>query len=129
MAEAQQAVTGHDLNARAANVAHDVVSKSPAALLVFSLATAFGAPVVEELAFRGLAFGSFRKRGVPVVWTVVWTSVLFAVFHFEGDRLLVLAVLGGWIGAVRAMTGSTTASMVAHMTVNIPGALMILLAR
>ena len=54
--------------------------------------------------------------------------MLFALFHFEPQRLLVLAVLGGWIGAVRAVTGSTTASMVAHMAINVPGAIGILLA-
>jgi uncharacterized protein len=129
VAQLQYLVTGQNLNARAADIAHQTVAASPAALFVFALATAVGAPVVEELAFRGLTFGSFLNRGVPVVWAVLWTTLLFAGFHFEPDRLLVLAVLGGWIGAVRAVTGSTTASMVAHMTVNLPGALLILYTR
>jgi membrane protease YdiL (CAAX protease family) len=128
VAQLQVAITHQTLDARASDVAHDIVSASQGALVVFALATAFGAPVVEELAFRGLTYGALRKRGVPVAWSVVWTTLLFAAFHFEPQRLLVLAVLGGWIGAVRAVTGSTVASMVAHMTVNIPGALLIVLA-
>ena len=123
----QQVVTGHGVDARAADVARDYVSVAPVALTLFAIATAFGAPVVEELAFRGLTYGSFVKRGVSATWSVVGTTVLFALFHFEPARLLVLAVLGAWIGVVRAVTGSTTASMVAHMTVNLPGAIGILL--
>ena len=123
----QQSLVHDEPNARAADVAHIFVSTSPTALVLFALATAFGAPVVEEIAFRGLTYGAFVKRGVPVVWSVLATAGLFALFHFEPQRLLVLAVLGVWIGAVRAVTGSTTASMVAHMAVNIPGAIGILL--
>ena len=123
----QQAITHEELSSRAADVAHDLVAPAPAALALFALATAFGAPVVEEIAFRGLTYGAFVKRGVPPLWSVLATAVLFALFHFEPQRVLVLAVLGIWIGAVRAVTGSTTASMVAHMAVNVPGAIGILL--
>lgn len=124
----QQSLTHEQPSARAADVAHIFVSTSPVVLALFALATAFGAPVVEELAFRGLTYGAFVNRGVAPVWSVLGTTVLFALFHFEPQRLLVLAVLGGWIGAVRAVTGSTTASMVAHMAINVPGAIGILLA-
>jgi membrane protease YdiL (CAAX protease family) len=122
----QLQITHQPLDARASAVARDIVAASRPALVAFALATAFGAPIVEELAFRGLTFGAFRKVGQPVVWATVWTTVLFAVFHFEPARLPVLLVLGGWLGVVRAYTGSTTASIVAHMTVNIPGAVLIL---
>jgi membrane protease YdiL (CAAX protease family) len=123
----QQQLTHQEVSSRAADVAHDLVAPAPAALALFALATAFGAPVVEELAFRGLTYGAFVKRGVPPLWSVLGTAVLFALFHFELQRVLVLAVLGIWIGAVRAVTGSTTASMAAHMAINVPGAIGILL--
>jgi hypothetical protein len=128
VAQLQVLVTDHQLDSRAADVAHDYAAAAPVALAVFAVLTAFGAPIVEELAFRGLTYGSFVKRGVTPAWSVVGTTLLFALFHFEPWRLLVLAVLGGWIGAVRAVTGSTTASMAAHMAINVPGAIGILLA-
>ncbi len=81
---------------------------------------------MEELAFRGLLFGSLRKRGLPVLTSAVVTAVVFAGFHFEPTRIGVLLVLGGGITAVRAFTGSTAASMVAHMTVNLTGAISFL---
>jgi uncharacterized protein len=123
----QQKLTHEELSSRAADIAHDLVAPAPVALALFALATAFGAPVVEEIAFRGLTYGAFVKRGVPPAWSVLGTAVLFALFHFELKRVLVLAVLGVWIGAARAVTGSTTSSMVAHMAVNVPGAIGILL--
>jgi uncharacterized protein len=127
VAQVQIWVTRSDLDSRAADVAHLYVGGTPVALVLFALATAFGAPVVEELAFRGLTYGSFVKRGVGPTWSVVGTAALFALFHFEPARLLVLFVLGVFIGVVRARTGSTTASMVTHMVINLPGAVGILL--
>jgi uncharacterized protein len=126
VAQVQTWVTRSDVDSRAADVAHLYVGGTPVALVLFALATAFGAPVVEEIAFRGLTYGSFVKRGVSPTWSVVGTAALFALFHFEPARLLVLGVLGVFIGVVRARTGSTTASMVAHAVVNIPGAIGIL---
>lgn len=122
----QVSVTHHSFDSAVGGVANDVASGSRGALVVLALCTAFGAPVVEELAFRGLTYGALRKMGQPVVWSVLWTTVLFALFHFEPVRIPVLLVLGAWLGVARAVTGSTAASMVAHATVNIPGALMIL---
>ena len=67
----QQSLTHEQPSARAADVAHIFVSTSPVVLALFALATAFGAPVVEELAFRGLTYGAFVNRGVAPVWSVL----------------------------------------------------------
>ena len=91
-----------------------------------ALCTAFGAPVVEELAFRGLTYGSFLGIGQPRSWSAAWTTVLFALFHFEPVRILVLLVLGAGLTTVRVVTDSTGASMVAHMSINVWGAISLL---
>jgi uncharacterized protein len=117
---------GKQFTSSVGDLATQVTSASQAALLLLALCTAFGAPVVEELAFRGLTYGSFLKSGQPVVWSVTWTSVLFALYHFEPVRLPVLLAIGVFLGIARASTKSTAASMVAHMTVNLSGALAIL---
>ena len=126
VATVQEALTGHQLSSAVGTAAQDTTSGSRGALVVLALCTAFGAPVVEELAFRGLLFGALLKRGMPVLTSVVVTAVVFAGFHFEPSRIAVLLVLGGGITAVRAYTGSTAASMVAHMTVNLSGAISFL---
>ncbi len=96
-------------------------------LIVFALLVMVGAPVVEELFFRGLAFSALRKRGVGAVLTIAITAVVFAGFHLEPLRMLVLLPTGIVLGWVRWRTGSTGASMVAHGMVNTPGALAFLL--
>jgi uncharacterized protein len=126
VAAVQVKIMGHDFSSAVGDVAQNVTSASRGALVVLALLTVLGAPVVEELAFRGLTFGSFRKRLVPVTSSVVWTTVMFALFHFEPVRLPVLLVLGGFLGVVRARTGSTAASMVTHATINLPAAVTIL---
>lgn len=106
------------------------MATSPIQLSILALCTAFGAPIVEELAFRGLVFGSFLRFGVSTLVSVVATAALFAGFHFEGIRLPLLLTIGLVLGTVRAITKSTAASIVSHMVVNIPGAIgMLLLLR
>jgi membrane protease YdiL (CAAX protease family) len=95
-------------------------------MVVFALMVMVGAPVVEELFFRGLLFGAVRKRGAGAVLTVVITAIVFAGFHFEPVRFFVLLPSGLVLGWVRWRTGSTGASMVAHGLVNAPGAIALL---
>jgi membrane protease YdiL (CAAX protease family) len=97
------------------------------AVTVFALMVMVGAPIVEELFFRGLFFAALRKRGVGTVFTIIVTGVVFAGFHFEPVRLFVLLPTGLILGWVRAKTGSTGAAMVAHGMVNAPGAILLLL--
>lgn len=97
------------------------------AIVIFALMIMVGAPIVEELFFRGLFFAALRKRGLGVVWTVIITAVVFAGFHFEPVRLLILLPSGLVLGWVRAKTGSVGASMVAHGLINAPGAVLLLL--
>ena len=98
-----------------------------AAVLVFAVLLVVGAPIVEELAFRGLLFNSLRKRGVGVAWTLVISSLAFAVIHFEPTRLLVLVALGLVLGIVRWRTGSLVACMITHAMINAPAALVLAL--
>jgi len=95
-------------------------------LTIFALVVMVGAPMVEELFFRGLFFGALRKRGVGAVLTIVITAVVFAGFHFEPTRFFVLLPTGILLGWVRWKTGSTGAAMVGHGLVNAPGALLLL---
>lgn len=97
------------------------------AVIVLALMIMIGAPIVEEIAFRGLAFSALRKRGLGAFWSVALSAVLFAIVHIEPARLLVLLAVGAVLGAVRARTGSTGASIMAHVVVNAPGAVFLLL--
>ena len=116
-----------DLNSSAAQAADELRSSGRLAIAVFALIVMVGAPIVEELFFRGLFYGAVRKAGASAVWTIVITAVAFAGFHLEPLRLFVLLPTGLVLGWVRWKTGSTSASMVAHGFVNAPGAILLLL--
>jgi membrane protease YdiL (CAAX protease family) len=96
-------------------------------LIAFGLMVAVGAPIVEELAFRGLFFAALRKHGVGPVVSVVITAVAFALFHLEPARIGVLITIGLVLGIVRWRTGSLGAAMVAHGVVNAPAAVFLIL--
>lgn len=116
-----------ELSSAAADAANELETGSNRlSLTLFAFVIMVGAPIVEELFFRGLLFSALRKRGVNAVLTIVITGVLFAGFHFEPTRFFVLLPTGLLLGWVRWKTGSTGSSMVAHGLVNAPGALVLL---
>ena len=78
-----QAIAG-DFSSAAGDIAGELREAGPFwALLVFAIMVMVGAPIVEELAFRGMLYNSLRKRGVGAVWTIAITTVAFSAFHFE----------------------------------------------
>lgn len=116
-----------DLASAAGQAADELASSSgKGSLVAFALIVMVGAPIVEELFFRGLLFSALRKRGVGTVLTIILTAVVFAGFHFEPTRFLVLLPTGLLLGWVRWKTGSTGSAMVAHGVVNAPGAIVLL---
>ena len=97
-------------------------------LVLFVLMAMFGAPIVEELAFRGLLYGALAKAHVNEHLVVAITALVFALFHFEPKRFIILFAIGLILGEVRRRTGSTSAAIVAHIVNNTPPALYILVA-
>jgi len=95
-------------------------------LVLFVLMAMFGAPIVEEIAFRGLLYGALAKSQINEYLVIVITAFVFALFHFEPKRFVILFVIGFILAEVRRRTGSTSAAIVAHMVNNAPAALYIL---
>ena len=95
-------------------------------LVVFALLALIGAPIVEEIAFRGMLFGSLTKSHFTPLMASLISSGVFALFHFEPKRFLVLFVVGAVLGEARRRSGSTLASVVAHAINNAPGVLSLL---
>jgi membrane protease YdiL (CAAX protease family) len=95
-------------------------------LVLFVLLAMFGAPIVEEIAFRGMLYGALAKAHVNEHLVVVITALVFALFHFEPKRFIILFAIGIILGEVRRRTGSTSAAIVAHVVNNTPAALYIL---
>jgi len=95
-------------------------------LVLFALFALIGAPLVEEIAFRGMLFGALTKSHfTPFVASLI-SSGVFALFHFEPKRFLVLFVIGTVLGEARRRSGSTLTSVVAHMVNNSPAVVSML---
>jgi membrane protease YdiL (CAAX protease family) len=82
--------------------------------------TVIGAPLVEELFFRGLVQGAFSRRVGPVAAIFV-TAIIFSFAHVLSEglaapvQLFPMAVV---LGYLRYKTGRLAAGMVAHATFN-----------
>ena len=88
-----------------------------------------GAPVSEELLFRGLILRSIEKRWGPVVG-VIGSTILFVLVHFTGAGLGATVVLFSSIGLIGALLGilawrtdRLAPAIIAHMVFNIVGSI------
>jgi uncharacterized protein len=97
-----------------------------AVLVTFALLALIGAPIVEEIAFRGMLFGALTKSSFTPLMASLISAGVFALFHFEPKRFLVLFVVGAVLGEARRRSGSTSASIVAHMVNNAPAVVSLL---
>jgi uncharacterized protein len=96
-----------------------------AALAAFALAALVGAPIVEELVFRGVLQRSLtRVVGAPVA--IGLQALLFAAYHFvpDGDGYShfyfgALAIFGAAAGIAAERTGRLGPGMVAHFINNL----------
>lgn len=73
-------------------------------LALLALFVTVGAPLVEEIGFRGMIYPAFRDV-LPRGWAVALTGILFAVIHGNLAALFPLAALGAWLCLVRDRHG------------------------
>ena len=88
--------------------------------LVFALAVTVGAPICEEIFFRGLVQPSLQRH-IGGLGGLVTTAALFGLLHV-GDNppeaAVPLAVFGLIVGALAWRTGRLGPGIIAHMTFN-----------
>jgi membrane protease YdiL (CAAX protease family) len=105
----------HQLSQPARNdsgAAHTVASISVLVLFI-----AVGAPIVEELFFRGLLLRSLLGHTPPAV-AIVISALLFALAHFEAIQFAGLAVFGVVLGVLAWRTRRLTPGIGAHAAFN-----------
>ena len=78
------------------------------------------APVVEEVAFRGVAFGTIVARGLSPVAAITLSSLAFAFSHLQYSpaAMFVVFLSGVGFGVLRMMSGTVIVPIMAHMTAN-----------
>lgn len=86
---------------------------SPPVLLLFLLHVAMGAPLVEELFFRGLLYGGLRQ---VCSWRIaaLTSGVLFGAMHGDPQRLLLLTGLGVFLAILRERTQTLWVPILVH---------------
>lgn len=89
-----------------------------AGYLALTIVVVVGAPIVEELFFRGLLLRSLQRR-FGDRWAVLGSAVVFGVAHFEPLQLPALVALGVILGAMAVSTKRLGPSIFAHAGFNL----------
>ena len=76
-----------------------------------------GAPLVEELFYRGLLLRSLSRRFGPG-WGVAGSAVAFGVVHFQPLQLLGLIAFGVVLAVLAERSGRLGPSLMAHIAFN-----------
>lgn len=107
----------------AEKLADRAVHAPDVALLV--LLVVFGAPIVEELFYRGLVLRSSERRFGTVV-AVLGTSAVFAALHFQPYDFLALFLFGLLAALLAVRTGRLGPGIWAHMAFNLTAVISLL---
>ena len=95
----------------------DGASSSNLVLVLLIVCVAIGAPIVEELFYRGLVQPALiRATNVPVGIGIA--SLIFGAVHFALVELIPLSVVGLAFGLLAHRTGRLVPAIVAHITFN-----------
>jgi membrane protease YdiL (CAAX protease family) len=98
--------------------ARDLVdSASGLGVLVLVLIVAVGAPVAEELFYRGLVLRAVEKRWSTAVGLVA-STVLFGVAHLQGLQLPALLLFGAVAGTLTVRSGRLGPAILCHSGFN-----------
>lgn len=79
--------------------------------------TAVLGPISEELAFRGLSLGYFKKS-MTFAWANVLQALLFGLIHGNAIQFVYAFVLGLLFGYIAHRTGSILVTIILHICFN-----------
>ncbi len=115
----------------------DLMDKASGPAFIGLIATvAVGAPLVEELFFRGLLLLSLRKRRLPNAVAIAISAVAFGLAHastLPADAVILvmvsLTVFGAVLATLAVRTGRLGPGIVAHATFNLFTVIFLALTR
>ncbi len=94
------------------------LAQSPAWWL-FGLVAVVGAPLYEELVFRGFLFSALARTPLGLIGTAIITSILWALIHgYSLQGISAIFALGLALSAILWRTGSTRVTMACHAAYN-----------
>lgn len=90
------------------------LSKSP---IVTFIHVCILAPIIEEIIMRGFVLGGLQSS-VGILASLVISSILFALLHFNMVQILSAFICGIILGMLYLRTGSILCCMIAHCSYN-----------
>lgn len=118
--------TASDLEAPARTLADK--ANDPFGVVLLFVIVVIGAPIAEELFFRGLVMRSVERRlGAPAAIGI--SAVAFGITHFEGLQTPALIAFGLVLGWLVYRTGRLGTAIVAHMSFNAVSIISLLVTR
>lgn len=90
----------------------------PLGWVLLVLIVVIGAPLVEELFFRGLFLRALQKRGLPDWAAVVMSAAVFGAVHFQLLQFVGLFAIGLVLAVMAVRTGRLGMSIATHMGFN-----------
>ena len=84
------------------------------------LAAGVGAPIAEELLFRGLIFGGLRRSPLGFAGATIVTALSWALLHanYSVYGISAITLIGIYLGWLRERTGSLLTPIVCHGSYN-----------
>jgi membrane protease YdiL (CAAX protease family) len=110
-------VTSNDLEEPARGLTDRATDPFGVVLLV--LVVGIGAPIIEELFYRGLLFRSLERRFGEGWVPVAGSAALFAGSHFQPLQFPALALLGVVLALLVRRTGRLGPAIATHMVFNL----------
>ncbi|WP_273854126.1 CPBP family intramembrane glutamic endopeptidase [Guptibacillus spartinae] len=106
-------VLGIDPGSENTEMLIEVAKASP----IFIIVTSIIGPILEEIVFRKVIFGSLYKRFN--FWIAgILSSVIFAAIHFDFSHLLIYTAMGLTFAFLYVKTKRLIVPIIAHMTMN-----------
>ncbi len=97
----------------------------PLGVVLLMLIVGVGAPLAEELFFRGLTQRAFEKRGLPWGAALVCTAAFFGITHFQPLQFPALFLFGLVLGWLVHRTGRLGPAVWAHLAFNVTAAVVL----
>jgi membrane protease YdiL (CAAX protease family) len=120
---------GWDLDRDVSGAARELVSKAtdPLGVVLLVLITVVGAPIIEELFFRGLLLRSVERR-FGSRWGLWASSVVFGAVHLQALQFPALVLIGLVLGWLTLRTDRLGPAIWAHVAFNGTATATLLLA-
>jgi membrane protease YdiL (CAAX protease family) len=98
-----------------------LTARDSSTLWLLAIALVVGAPLAEELVFRGFMFRGLAASRVGVWGAILIPSAIWAVMHIQYSAfyLVHIFIIGLLLGWLRWRSGSTTLTLILHAIINL----------